>query len=70
MYQFFFFFSRVRNHEWESIASRIVQAFPTELLETYYVAPLTEGHLQKISKGKLVDKFRNNLKLLRTVGLV
>lgn len=74
MYQFcfilFIFFFRVYNHEWESLSKKIVQAFPTELAGAYYVAPLTEGPSQKISKGKLVDRFRNNLRLLKTAGLL
>jgi len=36
--------------------------------ETYYVAPLDEGPSQKISKGKLVDKYRNLRKALRAAG--
>lgn len=38
--------------------------------ETYYVPPLDEGPSQKISKGKLVDKYRNQRKLLKAAGAI
>ena len=34
----------------------------------YYVEPLVEGPHQKISKGKLPDKYRNIRKLLKQAG--
>jgi len=38
--------------------------------ETYYTPPLQEGPAQKISKGKLIDKYRNVRKLLKAAGAV
>jgi hypothetical protein len=38
--------------------------------ETYYVPPLNEGPSQKISKGKLVDKYRNQRRALRAAGAI
>lgn len=52
--QRFLSFFRVKNSEFEEIALSIVKQFPTESAESYYIAPLTEGPCQKISKGKLV----------------
>lgn len=43
--------------------------FPTEETYTYYVPPVTEGPHQKISKGKLLDKFRNSLRQLNVNGV-
>lgn len=61
---------RVKNSEFEEIALKIVKQFPTESTQTYYIAPLTEGPRQRISKGKVVDKFRNSLRLFRSVDLL
>jgi len=36
--------------------------------ETYYVPPLIEGPFQKISKGKLPDRYRNVRKALKKAG--
>ncbi len=38
--------------------------------ETYYIAPLSESPSQKISKGKLTDKYRNQRKALKQAGVV
>lgn len=40
------------------------------LQETYYVAPKTEGKKQKISKGKLPDRYRNHRHRLIVAGLI
>lgn len=40
------------------------------LQEVYYLAPKTVGKSQKISKGKLVDKYRNTRKILKTSGVI
>lgn len=37
------------------LADKIVELFPDENQDTYYVPPKSEGPQQKILKGKLVD---------------
>jgi len=36
--------------------------------ETYYVGPMEECPSQKISKGKLPDRYRNQRRILKKVG--
>ena len=40
------------------------------LQEVYYILPKTVGKSQKISKGKLVDKYRNTRKILKKSGVI
>lgn len=60
----------MKNEHFEFIASQIVKIFPTENINIYYVAPKTEGPQQKISKGKLVDCYRNKLRECRKCGII
>lgn len=58
-----FFSVTLTNHQLENIANKIIEIFPSEVKETYYVPPLRKA-LSKdgkpgIAKGKLVDKYRN-----------
>ncbi|XP_048514049.1 uncharacterized protein LOC125501699 [Athalia rosae] len=58
-----------KNHHFDELANKIIGLFPSETKEIYYVAPHTEGSQQKISKGKLVDAYRNRLRQLKKAGL-
>ncbi|XP_024887759.1 uncharacterized protein LOC112464792, partial [Temnothorax curvispinosus] len=60
----------LKNEHFEFIATQIAKIFPTENSSIYYVAPKTEGPQQKISKGKLVDSYRNKLRECRKCGLI
>ncbi|XP_036148758.1 uncharacterized protein LOC105835274 isoform X2 [Monomorium pharaonis] len=60
----------LKNEHFEFIATQIVKIFPTENISVYYVPPKTEGPQQKISKGKLVDSYRNKLRECRKCGII
>ncbi|XP_011704953.1 PREDICTED: uncharacterized protein LOC105460216 [Wasmannia auropunctata] len=60
----------LKNEHFEFIAMQIIKIFPTENISIYYCPPKTEGPQQKISKGKLVDCYRNKLRDCRKCGLI
>ena len=51
------------NNDFEKLANQIVEIFPNECVETYYVPPIKKRDSRDgssgRSKGKLVDKYRN-----------
>jgi hypothetical protein len=50
------------NVDFALIANKIVQLFPNETSQTYYVPPASST---KSSRGKLVDKYSNYRKKMR-----
>lgn len=56
------------------LSNKIVELFPSEIQETYYLQPVrkrdSRDNKAGIAKGKLVDKFRNRLTFLREAGLL
>ncbi|CAH0562862.1 unnamed protein product [Brassicogethes aeneus] len=57
--------SRLTNEEIQFVTERIVELFPHEIQETYFVPPIRKfqsgDSKAGISKGKLIDKYRNKL---------
>lgn len=64
-----FVFSTLRNDDFDFISDCIIETLPGECKETYYVPPIfkknSTTNKSKVSKGKLVDKYRNKLTFLR-----
>lgn len=65
-------YCKVHNSKWNfgnktcsTIANKIVQLFPNEVMEIYYVAPKSTGDQQTHSKGMLPNKFRNSKRLFQ-----
>ncbi|XP_029670901.1 uncharacterized protein LOC115240071 [Formica exsecta] len=59
------------NEDFQHLAEAIVKDFPTEAVPTYYI-PAIPKKLSRvgksvISRGKLVDKYRNKLRLLKRI---
>lgn len=62
----------MKNEDYEVLAQKIVELFPTECSETYYVAPKNFKYRKNnkksaISKGKIVDKYRNKRSFILSV---
>ncbi|KAH0534703.1 hypothetical protein KQX54_007113 [Cotesia glomerata] len=61
----------LQNEDIEELAVKIVEVFPSECTQTFYVDPVKKkDSLRQVSivaKGKLTDKYRNILKLIRTL---
>ncbi|KAL0101893.1 hypothetical protein PUN28_018445 [Cardiocondyla obscurior] len=61
----------VKNEDFEYISKQIIQLFPHESTETYFIPPITKKNSKEnkpgISRGKLVDRFRNNIKFIKSV---
>lgn len=59
---FIYFCRNVSPLDFENLATKIIELFPTENKETYYI-PRIKTHLKYHRgvnpKGKLVDKYRN-----------
>jgi len=53
----------------EELAFKVATYFK-EKMEIYYVPPLHEGKHQKMSKGILLDRYRNNHRDCMTSGLI
>lgn len=68
------FFRRLTNDDHEQIADQIVELFPKEKKAVYYVPPIKKrnsiDNKSELSKGKLVDRYRNTITFLRTAGIV
>ncbi|KAL0116449.1 hypothetical protein PUN28_009834 [Cardiocondyla obscurior] len=63
--------SRLTNEDFQHIAEAIVKDFPTENISTYFI-PAIPKKLSRvgksiISRGKLVDKYRNRLRDLKRI---
>lgn len=60
------------NDDFLHIAEEIVKLFPTEVTTTYYIPPIPKklSRIGKstISRGKLVDKYRNKIRALKFIG--
>lgn len=75
MYRYFHFslFSifSLKNDDFLYIAEEIVKLFPTEDTSTYYIPPVSKklSRIGKslISRGKLVDKYRNKTRALKLI---
>ncbi|XP_073822426.1 uncharacterized protein isoform X2 [Musca autumnalis] len=57
---------RIYKEEFEKLSQSIIDVFPSEVIETYYV-PYTKGHL---AKGKLFDAYNNKRTKLSSQGLI
>lgn len=66
----FYIFS-LKNDDFLYIAKEIVKLFPTENTSTYYIPPVSRkfSRIGKslISRGKLVDKYRNKTRALKLI---
>ncbi|KAG8201411.1 hypothetical protein JTE90_024284 [Oedothorax gibbosus] len=60
-------YGRLLNRDFDILSSLIVQVFPTEDQEIYYVPP---GACAKISSGKLPSKYRNLIRVLKTANVL
>ncbi|CAG5096521.1 Protein of unknown function [Cotesia congregata] len=62
------------NEDFEELAEKIVNLFPAECIQTFYVPPVKKKNslrqVSQISKGKLVDKYRNTLTTIRSLRKV
>lgn len=69
----FTLFIRLTNTDFEILATEILKVFPTETKDIYYVPPIRKRNsaIKKhiISKGKLIDKYRNRTREYRVSGL-
>lgn len=67
-YLFLLFFS-LTNDDFHHLAEAIVKEFPTEAVATYYIPAISKklSRVGKsvISRGKLVDKYRNKIRELK-----
>ncbi|XP_045478805.1 uncharacterized protein LOC123683860 isoform X2 [Harmonia axyridis] len=65
---------RLLNDDFNDLAEKIIILFPNEVKGVYYIPPLRKRHssenISGVSKGKLVDKYRNTLTLLRKCGVL
>lgn len=63
------YFRVLTNDNFEQLATQIVELFPNECAESFYVPPVkkkdSRTHKSGISKGKLVDKYRNKCTFIR-----
>ncbi|CAG5100301.1 Protein of unknown function [Cotesia congregata] len=61
----------LQNEDIEELAVKIVEVFPSECTQTFYVPPVKKkdslSQLSIVAKGKLTDKYRNILTLVRTL---
>lgn len=62
----------LKNEDFEQISHEIVRLFPCENKETYYIPPIRKRDSKEnkagISRGKLVDRFRNDTKFINSGG--
>lgn len=62
------------NEDTKELARKIVELFPAECVQTFYVPPVKKKdslrNVSEISKGKLIDTYRNTLALIRTLRKV
>ncbi|XP_070516625.1 uncharacterized protein [Cardiocondyla obscurior] len=72
MYIYFYYGFSLKNDDFEYLATEIVKLFPTENIATYYVPPISKkaSRVGKsiISRGKLVDKYRNKIRALKVIN--
>ncbi|RLU15095.1 hypothetical protein DMN91_012982 [Ooceraea biroi] len=59
----------LKNAHFKAVAELIIEVFPTELIEAYYVPPHAEGVQQSVSKGKLPYKYRNIKTSMKETGV-
>lgn len=76
------YFHRFPNDIAEYVAEKICDAFPTEVVKTYYIPPVKKKNAadnkSKASKGKLVSMWRNkrsrnkkfDSKIAKTIGKI
>jgi len=66
----FLFLKNTSKRRFAKITEEIIELFPKECKETYYMPPIRKKYLKNdkagISRGKLVDKFRNALNFIRS----
>lgn len=74
MYKIISFRFTLTNQQLENISCKIVELFPCETKETYYVPPIRKTGSpfgrSIAAKGKLVDRYRNCRYKLRKTGIL
>ncbi|XP_044765669.1 uncharacterized protein LOC123321926 [Coccinella septempunctata] len=67
-------FTHLTNSDYSILSQKIVEVFPSEITEVYYLAPVKkkDSPINKpgLAKGKLVDKFRNRLTFFREARIL
>ncbi|XP_011858271.1 PREDICTED: uncharacterized protein LOC105555840 [Vollenhovia emeryi] len=67
-------FRRLTNDDFDSISNDIIEVFPKEVKETYYIPPIRKCNSKdnrcSVARGKLVDKYKNKITFLRTAGIL
>lgn len=62
----------LKNEEFEHISHEIVKLFPHESKEIYFIPPIRKRYSKEgkagISRGKLVDRFRNDIKFINSIN--
>lgn len=70
MYNFRF----LSNASWDVLSDKIVELFPYEEKTSYYIPPVkkfqSKFNKSGIARGKLPDKYKNELALLREAGVL
>ncbi|KAB0803451.1 hypothetical protein PPYR_00421 [Photinus pyralis] len=66
--------SYLSNEHLEELTSKIINLFPTEKAEIYFVKPVKKINSKfsrsQVARGKLVDRYRNSRTKLREAGLL
>lgn len=74
IFYLFHIFRRLTNNDFSFIVDKIIELFPKEKKEVYYVPPIRKRNSidgrSGIAKGKLIDKYRNTLTFLREAKLL
>ncbi|XP_067207639.1 uncharacterized protein [Linepithema humile] len=60
----------LKNYHFEILTNKLCDVFTKETPETYFIPPKTENKNQTISRGKLVDKYRNWRTAQKELGLI
>ncbi|KAG8196006.1 hypothetical protein JTE90_028977 [Oedothorax gibbosus] len=63
-------YGRLTNADFEILSILIVEEFPSEDQEIYYVPPCKDGQGPKISSGKIPNKYRNLVRLLKDAEVI
>lgn len=70
----FFLSRRLTNEDFRRLSKHIVEQFPGEWHQVYFTSPIKKRNSKDsksgIARGKLIDKYRNRLTLLRQSGIL
>jgi len=62
----------LKNEDFQQISHEIVKLFPHESKEIYFIPPIRKKDSKEdkagISRGKLVDRFRNDIKFINCIN--